>query len=92
MSSTVTDISTWKQSTPVYQELWNEVAIPKADFATSRSVGHWVALSICIFSLVISFALAIWFGSYGRFWLTFASLGPLFASFMGILCVGARTK
>jgi len=59
---------------------------------TKAKSKHIVAMSICIFALVISFVLAIWFGYQGSMWLAFASLGPLFAAFMGVLCIGAWTK
>jgi hypothetical protein len=57
-----------------------------------KGSSYWIALCTCIFALVISFASAIWFGYEGSIWLSFASLGPLFAAFIGIIYIEMRTK
>lgn len=46
-----------------------------------------VALLTCFFFLLISLALAIWFGYQGHIWLSIAAVGPFFASLMAALCV-----
>lgn len=57
---------------------------------TKAKSKYRVALMTCIFFLLISLALAIWFGYQGSVWLSIAALGPFFASFMAVLCVKAK--
>lgn len=72
---------------------WHEGVAPAVKVKVRRRfVLPRVALSICIFTFLVSFGLAVWFGYEGKIWLAFASIGPLFASFVGFLWIGALSK
>ena len=52
---------------------------------------HKVALMTCIFFLLVTFALAIFFGYQGNVWLSIAAIGPFLASLLAVLCIIDQT-